>query len=58
MRYVSVHFKFYDSSGNVENTGIVNMNNLGSGETWSFKKVVYENVSSGGRWGMDEITGF
>jgi hypothetical protein len=58
LRYVQVSFSFYDTSGNLENSGLVNMNNLDAGETWAFNKSVYEPQSSGGTFRLTEITGF
>lgn len=58
MRYVAVHFGFYDSSGNLANSGLINVNNLAAGETWAFRKAVYESNTSGGKWGVQEIIGY
>lgn len=58
LSYVAVHVKFYDAAGNVESSGLTNMNNLGAGETWAFKKMVYENTSPDGRWGVEEVIGY
>lgn len=57
-RYAQVEFAFYDGAGNRENSGIVNINNLEAGETWSFRKRVYETVSGGGKWGVSGITAY
>lgn len=35
--YASIDVKFYDSQGNLLNSGLDNINNLGPGETWNFK---------------------
>ena len=56
--YVQVEINFYDAGGNQESSGLVNVNNLGSGDTWSFKKPVYETTSSGGKWRIAKISGF
>jgi hypothetical protein len=56
--YVQVSIGFYDASGNLENSGLANVNNLAAGETWSFKKHVYESTSSDGRWGIEKVTGY
>jgi hypothetical protein len=56
--YVQVSIGFYDASGNLENSGLVNVNNLGAGETWSFKKRVYETTSANGQWGIEKVTGY
>jgi hypothetical protein len=56
-RYVQISFAFYDAAGNKENSGIVNMNDLPAGETWSFKKHVYEETSSGGKWSIESLWG-
>lgn len=37
MSYASVNAKFYDKSGNVLNSGLDNINDLGPGEKWNFK---------------------
>ena len=37
MGYASVDVKFYDANGNLLGSGLDNINNLGSGETWNFK---------------------
>lgn len=44
--YAQVEFNFYDSSGNQVASGLVNINNLAAGQTWSFKKSVYETETS------------
>lgn len=40
--YVSVEFSLYDASGNNLGTAMDNMNNLGAGESWSFKAVSFD----------------
>jgi hypothetical protein len=57
MRYVQVSFGFYDANGNLETSGIVNVNNLDAGETWAFRKTVYESISDGGKWGVENVEG-
>ncbi len=56
--YAQVEFGFYDAAGNKESSGFVNINNLSAGETWAFKKSVYENVSEGGKWDIEGISAF
>jgi hypothetical protein len=58
MRYVQVSFSFYDSAGNLENSGLVNVNNLEAGNTWAFHKAVYESNTSGGTFRVEKIEGF
>lgn len=35
--YASVDVKFYDANGNLLDSGLDNINNLGPGETWNFE---------------------
>jgi hypothetical protein len=57
MRYLSIHFVFYDRRGNVESTGIVNLADLAAGQTWAFRKTIYEQHTTGGRWEIQKIIG-
>ena len=58
MRYVSIHFAFFDKAGNLENSGIVNVNDVAPGQTWAFRKTIYEQHTTGGRWEITKIVGF
>lgn len=58
LAYAQVEFNFYDSDGNQDDSGLVNVNNLASGDTWSFKKPVYETTSDGGRWRVAGLSGW
>jgi hypothetical protein len=58
LRYVQVSFNFYDSAGNLENSGLVNVNNLAAGTTWAFHKPVYESTRTGGTFRVEKIEGF
>jgi hypothetical protein len=59
MRYVAAHFTFLNDAGETINSGLVNVNDLGAGQTWAFRKAVYE-VHSGQsyRWRLEKIVGF
>ena len=58
LSYAQVEFNFYDAAGNQESSGLVNINNLGAGETWAFKKPVYETQDGGGKWRVAGLSGF
>lgn len=53
--YVQVEVGFYDDSGNLRNSGLANVNNLDSGDTWSFRALATED---GGTWRIKGLTGF
>lgn len=54
--YAQVLFDVYDSSGARVGSAIGNINNLGAGETWSFKAIY---LGEGGyRFRLNEISGF
>lgn len=55
--YVQVEFNFYDTSGNQVSSGLDNVNNLSAGQTWAFKKAVYETETSG-TWRVVGLSGF
>lgn len=57
MGYVQVEFNFFDNSGNQVSSGMVNVNNLSAGQTWAFKKAVYETEVSG-KWQVSGLSGF
>lgn len=57
LTYAEIDFNFYDSSGSQENSGVVNLNNLDAGATWSFRKAVYEQISHAGTWKAVAIKG-
>jgi len=56
--YAEVDFTFYDSSGNLESSGLININNLEAGQTWAFDKQVYEQTSDGGTYRVTGVKGF
>jgi hypothetical protein len=59
LRYAQVSFNFYDSAGNMQNSGLININNLEAGATWAFHKAVYEsNTDGGGTFRVEKIEGF
>ncbi|MDB5072873.1 MAG: hypothetical protein JWM87_3984 [Candidatus Eremiobacteraeota bacterium] len=58
LRYVQVSFSFFNSAGNLENSGLVNVNNLAAGNTWAFHKAVYESNTSSGTFRVEKIEGF
>jgi len=58
LHYVQVSIGFYDSAGNLANSGLDNVANLAAGQTWAFRKAVYESNTSGGTWRVEKITGF
>jgi hypothetical protein len=55
--YAQVEFSFYDSAGNQVSSGLTNINNLVAGQTWSFKKPVYETQAAGS-WRVVKLSGF
>lgn len=58
MRYVSIRFTFYDRAGNLESSGLVNVNDLAAGQAWAFRKPIYEQHTVGGQWKITKIVGF
>lgn len=55
--YAQVEFNFYDTDGNQTGSGMDNINNLAAGQTWSFKKSVYETEGAG-KWKVSGLSGF
>jgi hypothetical protein len=48
--YVQVQANFYDGSGNLQDSGLANVNNLSAGQTWSFKILHVPSNGSGGSY--------
>ena len=56
--YAQVTFGIYDDNGAKIGTALDNVTNLGAGETWTFKAMSIEAGVSGGKYRLDEITGY
>jgi hypothetical protein len=54
--YVQVSINFYRSDGSLEDSGLANVNNLSSGDTWAFKTI--QSGTGGGTWRVEKVTGF
>ena len=54
--YAQVTFGVYDKDGNKVDTALDNINNLGPGETWSFKAI--STYTGGGSYKLDKITAY
>jgi hypothetical protein len=54
LSYVQVEINFYRPDGTVSDSGLANVDNLGSGDSWSFKAL---GVDSGGTWRVEKISG-
>ena len=54
--YAQVTFGVYDKHGNKVDTALDNINNLGPGETWSFKAI--STYTDGGSYKLDKITAY
>jgi len=55
--YVQVEIGFFDSAGNLQNSGLANVNNLEAGQTWSIHKLAYESEGAG-TWRIEKLSGF
>jgi hypothetical protein len=55
LRYVGIHFVFFDKAGNQVASGLDNITDLAAGGTWAFHKPVYETQDSD-RWRIDKVT--
>jgi hypothetical protein len=55
LSYVQVEINFYHPDGTLDNSGLANVNNLGSGDSWAFKTP--ETDSDSGTWRVEKITG-
>jgi len=53
--YVQVEINFYHPDGTLDNSGLANVNNLGAGDSWSFKTPSIG--SGGGTWRVMKISG-
>lgn len=54
--YVQVEINYYSPSGALEESGLANVNNLGPGESWSWKTI--GQGTAGGSWSVKGITGY
>jgi hypothetical protein len=54
--YVQVQVSYMDSHGDLSDSGLANVNNLGSGETWSFKIADMDDAHKSYR--LEKISGF
>lgn len=54
--YVQITFAMYDEKGNKVGSALANVNNLDSGETWSFEAL--STYTGAGSYKLDELTGF
>ena len=57
--YVQIEFVVYDVNGNNLGTALANINNLGSGDTWSFEAMLLSFPSTRpGSYKLVEITAY
>jgi hypothetical protein len=56
MRYISVHFTFFDDAGNQIGSDLTNVNDVAAGTTWAFHKPVFEHRSM--TWRVEKIIGY
>jgi hypothetical protein len=53
--YVQVEINFYHPDGSLEDSGLANVNNLQSGDSWHFKTI--SQGSGGGTWRVEKVSG-
>lgn len=57
MNYMQVEIGLYDADGNVVGSAFDNVNNIGPGETWSFKALIWD-TSGVATFRVNGVTGF